>query len=172
MTADGRTRVGAYAICLDETGRILLCRIAPTVKPGEFWTLPGGGVDFGERPAAAVLRELTEESGYEGEIIELADVSDRLFPGPIDGLEGRMHAIRIVYRVRITGGTLRDEVDGSTDTCVWFTPQVAARLHLAELARRALRSVAAGRASVAPSAATGGVETTDPAPIAGPEPAG
>ena len=33
-----------------------------------------------------------------------------------------MHAIRIVYRVRIVGGELRDEVDGSTDTCAWFTP--------------------------------------------------
>ena len=33
-----------------------------------------------------------------------------------------MHAIRIVYRVRIIGGELRDEVDGSTDTCAWFTP--------------------------------------------------
>lgn len=167
MTADGRTRVGAYAICLDGSGRILLCRISPTIKPGDFWTLPGGGLDFGERPAAAVLRELTEESGYEGEIIELADVSDRLFPGPIDGLDGRMHAIRIVYRVGITGGTLRDEVDGSTDTCAWFTPQAAARLHLAELARRALRSIAAGRV---PSSA--GARTTEPATADDAEPAG
>ena len=31
-----------------------------------------------------------------------------------------MHAIRIVYRVRIVGGELRDETDGSTDTCRWL----------------------------------------------------
>ena len=146
MSAEERTRVGAYAICLDDDSRILLCRIAPWVLPGEVWTLPGGGLDFGEAPATAVLRELAEESGYEGQVIELADVSDRLFAGTADiaegGADGPMHAIRIVYRVRIVGGALRDEVDGSTDTCAWFTFDAAARLHLASLARRSLRIAA------------------------------
>jgi ADP-ribose pyrophosphatase YjhB (NUDIX family) len=136
VTGAQRTRVAAYALCRDEAGRILLCRIAPSILPGEVWTLPGGGLDFGEPPDVAVLRELAEESGYRGEIIALADVSDRLFVDPGDG--GRMHAIRIVYRVRITGGELRDEPDGSTDTCGWFTPEEAQRLHLGALARRSL----------------------------------
>ena len=78
---DKRTRVGAYAICLDETGRILLCRIAPSVAPGEIWTLPGGGLDFGEPPETAVIRELREESGYIGDVVALACVADRLFDG-------------------------------------------------------------------------------------------
>ena len=51
---------------------------------------------------------------------------------------GRLHAIRIVYRVRITGGQLRDEPDGSTDTCAWFTLDDAKGLHLGELARRSV----------------------------------
>jgi ADP-ribose pyrophosphatase YjhB (NUDIX family) len=146
VSAGERTRVGAYAICLDDASRILLCRIAPWVLRGEVWTLPGGGLEFGEAPATAVLRELSEESGYEGEVIELADVSDRLFSGSADGPEGAdgpMHAIRIVYRVRIVGGALRDEVDGSTDTCAWFTLEAASRLHLASLARGSLRIAAA-----------------------------
>ncbi|OGO55013.1 MAG: hypothetical protein A2Z32_13620 [Chloroflexi bacterium RBG_16_69_14] len=136
MTDARRTRVAAYALCRDEAGRVLLCRIAPSILPGEVWTLPGGGLDFGEPPKVAVLRELAEESGYSGEIIALADVSDRLFVDPDDA--GRMHAIRIVYRVRITGGELRDETDGSTDTCGWFTVEEANRLHLGALARRSL----------------------------------
>jgi ADP-ribose pyrophosphatase YjhB (NUDIX family) len=142
VSGNERTRVGAYAICLDEAGRILLCRIAPSVMPGQVWTLPGGGIDFGESPETAVLRELTEESGYEGEVVTLADVSDRLFTGSADGGAGRMHAIRIVYNVRIAGGALRDEVGGSTDTCAWFTVEEAARLHLGSLARRSLRIAA------------------------------
>jgi hypothetical protein len=54
-----------------------------------------------------------------------------------------MHAIRIVYRVRIVGGALRDEVDGSTDTCAWFTLDAASRLRLASLAQGCLRIAAA-----------------------------
>jgi hypothetical protein len=49
-----------------------------------------------------------------------------------------MHAIRIVYEVRILEGELRDEADGSTDTCRWVAPDEARRMRLGELARRAV----------------------------------
>ena len=136
MTRGQRTRVAAYALSTDESGRILLCRIAPSVAAGEIWTLPGGGLEFGEPPEEAVLRELAEESGYQGEVVGLADVKDRVVTDSEGG--GRMHAIRIVYRVRVIGGDLRDEIDGSTDTCAWFTLEEASRLNLGGLARHAL----------------------------------
>ena len=142
MTRAERTRVAAYALSTDDAGRILLCRIAPSVAPGEIWTLPGGGLEFGEPPEVAVLRELAEESGYEGEVVGLADVTDRVVTDSEGG--GRMHAIRIVYRVRVTGGELRDEVDGSTDTCAWFTLDEASRLNLGGLAQHALSLAEAG----------------------------
>jgi ADP-ribose pyrophosphatase YjhB (NUDIX family) len=141
MTRGGRTRVAAYGLSVDEGGRILLCRIAPSVASGEIWTLPGGGLEFGEPPEVAVIRELAEESGYQGEVVGLADVTDRVLTDSDGG--GRMHAIRIVYRVRVTGGELRDEVDGSTDTCGWFTPDEASRLNLGSLAKHALELAAA-----------------------------
>lgn len=131
-----RVRVAAYARCVDGAGRMLLCHIAPSVGAGDLWTLPGGGLDFGEPPAVAVIRELAEETGYVGEVERLLDVSDRLFVEPDGG--DRLHAIRIVYAVRITGGELRDETDGSTDTCRWLAVDEAAGLHLGELARREL----------------------------------
>jgi ADP-ribose pyrophosphatase YjhB (NUDIX family) len=136
MTRTERTRVAAYALSNDEDGRILLCRIAPSVAAGEIWTLPGGGLEFGEPPDVAVIRELAEESGYEGEVVGLADVTDRVLTDSDGG--GRMHAIRIVYRVRVTGGERRDEIDGSTDTCGWFTRDEASRLNLGGLAKHAL----------------------------------
>jgi len=135
-----RTRVAAYALVQDADGRVLLCHIAPSVGVGDIWTLPGGGVDFGEPPAEAVLRELTEETGLHGELGRLVDVSDRLFGGG-DGTT-RLHAIRIVYAVRITGGSLRDEVDGSTDTCRWVSAEEARDLPLGELAKRTFGSLA------------------------------
>ena len=72
-------RVGAYALALDDAGRILLCRVVAGDRPGPVWTLPGGGLEFGESPEAGVLRELAEESGYEGEIERLVDASSRVY---------------------------------------------------------------------------------------------
>jgi 8-oxo-dGTP diphosphatase len=143
MTAEdrNRTRVAAYAVCGDDEGRVLLCHIAPSVGVGDVWTLPGGGLDFGEPPEVAVLRELTEETGYVGELDGLIGVSDRVFRD-VEGAD-RLHAIRILYRVRITGGELRDEPDGSTDTCRWLEPKEARSLRLGELARYALDLVRA-----------------------------
>lgn len=139
--SDDRVRVAAYAVVRDDRDRVLLCHIHPSVGVGDIWTLPGGGLDFGEAPAQAALRELEEETGLVGEIDRLLDVDDRLFTSA--GGRERMHAIRIVYAVRVTGGALRDEPDGSTDTCRWVEPDDAAALRLGELARRAIDRLAA-----------------------------
>jgi len=131
------TRVAAYALCVQD-GAILLSRIAPgaTATADGRWTLPGGGIEFGEDPRAAALRELTEETGLVGEIIDLATVDSWTgrFVMPADGIETDVHGLWIVYRVRIVGGELRDEIGGSSDACAWFTPEQAAALPLVELA--------------------------------------
>lgn len=133
------TRIAAYALCV-EGDRLLLCRLAP----GEWsfvghWTLPGGGLDFGEPPADAALRELHEETGLRGEIIGLAHVLSwsKRWTHPRDSVDEAYHAIQVVYRVRITGGELRDEPDGSTDAARWFPRDDLAGLPLVELAREA-----------------------------------
>ena len=64
----------------------------------------------------------TEETGLVGEVVELIDVFDRV----VEQRGGvRLHSIQIVYRARILGGELRDEVDGSTDRCAWFALDAA-----------------------------------------------
>jgi ADP-ribose pyrophosphatase YjhB (NUDIX family) len=138
------TRVAAYALC-SRGDQILLSRIAPgaTASSDGMWTLPGGGVEFGEHPRDAALRELAEETGLVGEIVELAEVDS--WSGHLDDpREGRaldFHAIRILYRVNVIGGELRVEVDGSSDACAWVATDDLESLPLVELARTGARLV-------------------------------
>lgn len=152
MTDPVRTRVASYALCLDAKGRILLCRIGPGEFETGMWTLPGGGLDFGEAPGTGALRELVEEAGLSGEIIDIADVDSQVY-GPRAGRPGELHAIRVIYRVQINGGTLRDEVDGSTDTCAWFSLDQARALPLVDLAEHGI--ALAGRALARPQPVAG-----------------
>ncbi|MEO1688313.1 MAG: NUDIX domain-containing protein, partial [Pseudomonadota bacterium] len=57
-----RERPGAYALVLDRAGRRAL--VAATPNRGESLLLPGGGVDPGESPVRALLREVWEETGW------------------------------------------------------------------------------------------------------------
>ena len=75
----GRTRVGAYALCVDEQDRILLARLSAVEVDVGAWTLPGGGINFGEHPDTAVIRELEEETGLVGEIERFAGVFSHVY---------------------------------------------------------------------------------------------
>ena len=65
-----RQRVAAYAVIMRVTAdptagpEVLLCRLAPRISRTELWTLPGGGLDHGEDPRDALLREIVEETGW------------------------------------------------------------------------------------------------------------
>jgi 8-oxo-dGTP diphosphatase len=139
-----RQRVGAYTICVDESDRILLCRIAPGYTAGfdGYWTLPGGGLDHGEDPKAAALRELEEETGLQGKLVELLDVESNhsLFRAR-NGREIDFHGIRVIFRAVVVGEALRVEANGSTDACGWFTREEVHVLPVVDLVRHAMRLV-------------------------------
>lgn len=135
------TRVAAYALCVDDEDRVLLCRVAPGYPSAGEWTLPGGGVAFGEGPAAAAIRELAEETGLIGEVQGLALVDSRVGPARPERGYGPWHGVRIVYRVAITGGELRDELDESTDRAAWISRAAAPSLPLVDLVEVALKAL-------------------------------
>jgi ADP-ribose pyrophosphatase YjhB (NUDIX family) len=132
------TRVAAYVRCQDGDGRVLLCRLAAENPEIGAWTLPGGGLEFGEDPATGALRELEEECGLRGEIDGLLGVDARHYPPEATRSGREVHAVRIVYRGRIVGGDLRDEIGGSSDRCAWFTRDEANGLPLLDLVPYAL----------------------------------
>jgi 8-oxo-dGTP pyrophosphatase MutT (NUDIX family) len=84
--------------------------------------LPGGGIDPGEDPADAVVREIAEETGYRAEVGELLGIDSKVIPAEhrFTPDAGPLHALRIVYRASIVGGTLTNELDGTTDEASWF----------------------------------------------------
>ena len=58
------TTHSAAAIAINERGEILLQR-EYSYPPNEvMWQLPGGGIEAGETPLEAAVRELSEESGF------------------------------------------------------------------------------------------------------------
>jgi len=55
-----------YGIIFDKTrDQVLLIQR----RDVPVWVLPGGGIDPGEKPEAAILREMQEETGYEVVIV-------------------------------------------------------------------------------------------------------
>lgn len=111
-------RVAAYAV-ITAGEQVLLAHWNDARKPA--WTMPGGGLEPGEDPAAAARREVLEETGFHVELDDILGVDSHVIAAK-DRLHGgnALHALRIVYRAHIVGGELRNEADGSTDEAAWF----------------------------------------------------
>jgi ADP-ribose pyrophosphatase YjhB (NUDIX family) len=131
-------RVAAYGVITDDEGRMLLAHW--NEGRHSAWTLPGGGLEDGEDPEHAVRREIREETGYRAAVAGLLGIHSRVIPASrrITQSEEPLHTLRIVYRAHITGGALRDEIDGSTDQARWFTLAEVRRLRRVKLVDLAL----------------------------------
>ena len=134
-------RVAAYGL-VQSGDRLLLVKLTPrTPSPGS-WSLPGGGIDHGEHPADAVIRELYEETGLRGRVVELLDVDSHFREHYLDQevLE-RYHAVRILYRVSVEseGPLTVVDADGSSDTPTWVPLDEVRNLTLTPIASRGLQ---------------------------------
>jgi 8-oxo-dGTP diphosphatase len=113
-----RVRLAAYA-WVERGDAVLLCRISsPDVAAGQ-WTLPGGGLEFGEDPDTGVLRELSEETGLVGTVGELLGVRSAILEPEMTKRGDRLHVVGVVYRVDAAEADLVMELDGSTDLAAW-----------------------------------------------------
>ena len=62
---------------VEQDGALLLVRRAPHLPEGGRWGLPGGFLDRDESLAQGVLRELREETGWEGQVAGLLRINSR-----------------------------------------------------------------------------------------------
>lgn len=99
-------------------GKVLMGKKKETrrkVIPGQ-WHFAGGFVDEGESPEEAVIREVEEETGLNGEIFQLLDVnhSKEIDVGPDD-------TVRIVFHV---GADSKDaEARDDLEEVKWVDPE-------------------------------------------------
>jgi ADP-ribose pyrophosphatase YjhB (NUDIX family) len=123
-------RVAAYNVCVDGRDRLLVCRLSAVTEAPGSWTLPGGGIDFGEHPEVGAVRELLEETGLIGRVTALLAVDSMHRPARAGERGAAYHSIRIIYRTAIEGGTLAHETDESTDRAAWCTREELATMPL------------------------------------------
>jgi len=131
------TRLAAYGV-IRQGGRMLLCRVAPGNLGEGLWTLPGGGLVFGESPEGAAVREVEEETGLAARITGAPVIHSDTGEWPFSAGPVHYHTVRFVYPMKIVGGAEHREVGGSTDEFGWFAPNELAALRLGDLVERVL----------------------------------
>jgi 8-oxo-dGTP diphosphatase len=115
-------RVGSYAFITAED-HVLLSLLNRGPNRGK-WTLVGGGIEFGESPKYALLREIEEEAGIRiSEEPVLLDVfsHDYMLTEP-NGTVKHMHFIGVIHTLELPK-MIPTKLDGdgfSSDGTRWF----------------------------------------------------
>ena len=107
--AHPRFTVTAGAVVRDDRGRVLLLK--HRFRPGAGWGMPGGFLERGEQPEAALRRELREEIGLEVEQLKLFTV--RSFK--------KTKQVEIIFLVKAAGDT--DQLSYEIQKAAWFLPE-------------------------------------------------
>lgn len=152
MTEPRRPIAAVGAVCFRGDDVLLIKRGKPPME--NHWSLPGGRIEWGERAADAVRRELKEETGCDADLIGLIDVVDGVMrrssaaDTPEDAAWG--HYVLIDYALRWTCGA--PSAGDDAREARFFAP---AELEHLGLWAETLRIIEAGRALAAAKAGAG-----------------
>ena len=104
-----RERLSAYVVAYNDTGKILVMQVH------DEYHLPGGGIDEGENPKEAAMREAVEEAGCTIGELQYIGKANQFFP------RHALNKMGSFYRGRLVA----DEPTRSTEDDhmpVWMTP--------------------------------------------------
>lgn len=93
--------------------KILLIKRASHLTNANKWAFPGGFLDRDETIRECILREVKEETGFSGEIVELFSIND----SPNRRGEDRQN-VNFIYLVKIKSQL--SQPDNETSQLAWF----------------------------------------------------
>ena len=82
----------ARAVCVRDN-KLLLCK----AKDSDWYFLPGGHVEFGEKAKVALAREIMEEAGVKAEIQDFIGAAENTY----DRDNGAIHELNLVFACHI-----------------------------------------------------------------------
>ncbi|MEM8936810.1 MAG: NUDIX hydrolase [Pseudomonadota bacterium] len=138
MSDKPNIRVGVGAVVFRDQEVLLVKRGKPPLE-GQ-WSLPGGGLEFGESVRAATLREIKEETNVEARLLSILDVYDVLPRNDHPRAENQI--VIVDYVAEWVSGTPRAgddavdaefvDFDGAIDRVSWAVTREAIR-HAAKI---------------------------------------
>ena len=93
-----RVRLRACGIYI-EGDKILLVNHSLYGSGSQFWSPPGGGVEFGESVIDAIKREFLEETGLLAEVDKMCFVNEFIKPP--------LHAVEMFFKINSAAGTVK-----------------------------------------------------------------
>lgn len=145
-------RIGAYAVVVSDRGILGTVNSSLTGAPGT-WSLPGGGVDPGESPSDAVLREIYEETGQDVTIDRVLALESEHWVGrSLTGVLEDFHALRVVYGAtcKTPSDPVVHDIGGSTERADWVPTRAWRKLHWTNSSRTLLAQFARKLSRVSP----------------------
>lgn len=100
-TFGNRVRVRACGLCWE--GRNLLLANHKYLTLNDFWSPPGGGIEFGQTASVALEREILEETGLTIRVGKLLFVCEFI--------QNPLHAIELFFEVFYEKGVLKTGFD-------------------------------------------------------------
>lgn len=116
-----------------------VCLIA--TQGGRAWQLPKGLIERGEPPQEAALREVSEETGLTGELLQPLDKIEYWYVFDFGGGRERVHKFVYFFLIRCTGGSTENH-DEEVDEARWFPLAEAERVLSYEGERRVMARAA------------------------------